>query len=214
MRVDLPRTWPDFYPFALTRVVDGDTVRGRISLPFDHSFEAIVRLKEFYADELDGPFASQGLKAQARLEEWFEDRHVLLKCGKPRLDRYGRVLAFLWSEGKVWSPGAILGGLALTKQEHARRLSLRSGAHRSLRAAQSATRPAGASPIPTVIGTEEVPGCLCGVHLGVCPIHDADLFKSPATGQPGAFQPHPSGATTPRPAPGGNDPRQGASSLT
>jgi hypothetical protein len=118
------RPTPDMWPIDNIRVVDGDTIDAEILLPFNTRTRRMIRLKSFWADELEGPWAAQGLIARQRLWGFLEGKATWIHAGGCRIDRYGRILATLVHEGRLVSGREVLGDLQLTEKCHKDRKDL------------------------------------------------------------------------------------------
>lgn len=106
------------YAIRDVRVIDGDALDVVIVLPFDALINKRVRLKGWWADELEGPWAEAGHRAKARLEEFCKGKPLWIAAGSERCDKYGRVLADLVDGTKFVDPRAVLGDCQLTEREH------------------------------------------------------------------------------------------------
>jgi hypothetical protein len=118
MKTKTLRKTPDIFPLDHIRVVDGDTLLAVIRLPFDVLHEARIRIRDFWADELDGPYATQGLQAQLRLKNFLEGKAVWLHAPSCRKDKFGRVLGHLMHHDRIITGREVLGELQLTEKEH------------------------------------------------------------------------------------------------
>lgn len=112
------RKTPDIFPLEHVRVVDGDTLEADIILPFKVHLRKSIRLKGFWADELDGPYRSQGLAARLRLEHFVADKALWLHAPSCRLDKYGRAVGLLMHGERIISGREVLGELQLTEKDH------------------------------------------------------------------------------------------------
>jgi endonuclease YncB( thermonuclease family) len=121
MKFNQPRVAPDVYPIRNPRAIDGDTLEVEILLPFGMQIQKRIRLKGWWADELDGTYKADGLAARSKLAWFMANNDCWLLCPVIRMDKYGRVLADLWCCGKIVAPQDVLGHLQLTSQEHKRR---------------------------------------------------------------------------------------------
>lgn len=115
------RKTPDIHPLKHIRVVDGDTIEADIILPFDTVVRKRIRIRGWWADELDGPYRSDALEAARRLEEFCKISVIWLHAPSCRLDRYGRALGHLMVGERVVEARDILRELQLTEMEHKRR---------------------------------------------------------------------------------------------
>lgn len=109
------------YAIRDVRVIDGDAIDAVICLPFDALIQKRIRLKGWWADELEGTHAEAGQRAAARLREFVKDRPLWIACGSVRLDKYGRVLADLVEGTAFVDPRAVLGDCQLTERVHKER---------------------------------------------------------------------------------------------
>lgn len=118
MTYNEPETRQKFFSLEEIRVVDGDTIHARIPLAFGQALSARIRLKDWYAAELEGPAAAQGRAAKSLLESWIAQRKVFLFCGSQQNDLHGRILAHLWWNGRIITGEEVLGEMQLTKERH------------------------------------------------------------------------------------------------
>jgi hypothetical protein len=100
------------------RVVDGDTIQADILLPFDTTIQRRIRLKDWWADELEGAWAVEGMRAKMRLESFLEGKAVWLLSPSCRVDKYGRVIGTLMHEERIICAQEVLGELQLTAAVH------------------------------------------------------------------------------------------------
>lgn len=108
----------DSFPILEVRVIDGDTIEALVVLPFDERKRQRIRLKGWWADELRGPFAQQGLTAALRLEKFCKDKALWIVARGHRKDKYGRIVAHLMTAGSIVRPSDVLGDLSLTEKVH------------------------------------------------------------------------------------------------
>jgi len=105
-----------YYKFKLSRVIDGDTIVGEISLGFDLAFKRQhIRLLHINTPEIRGKEKIQGLIAKEYLEELITDKEIIIHSFER--DNFGRILAelFFYNELEWCSANVILlnEGLAL-----------------------------------------------------------------------------------------------------
>jgi hypothetical protein len=112
------RKSPDIYPLTDIRVIDGDTIEARVLLPFETSIIKRVRLKGWWADELNGRWAIDGNRANQRLEGWLEGKAVWLHSPSCRLDRYGRIVGHLMHGEQIITGDVVLKELQLSESVH------------------------------------------------------------------------------------------------
>lgn len=79
--------------FLVTRVIDGDTVE------LENGDR--VRYLAIDAPELGDQNQCYSVEARTRNESLVLGRKIRLEYGKERLDKYGRVLAYVWSDGSM-----------------------------------------------------------------------------------------------------------------
>ncbi len=115
------RRTPDIHPIKHVRVVDGDTLEASIVLPFDTLITKRIRLKGWWADELEGQYAARGREAKRRLEIWTHEKVLWLHAPSCRLDKYGRVVGHLCHDMRIISAREVLGDLQLTEAVHKER---------------------------------------------------------------------------------------------
>lgn len=113
---------PDVYPIENIRVIDGDAIECTILLPFAQMLRTRVRLKGWWADEMQGAHGWEGLQARTRLENWIKGKALWLRCQSERRDRYGRVIAHLMWHEQIVDPKEVLGPYQLTEEVHRQRL--------------------------------------------------------------------------------------------
>lgn len=111
----------DLFPLLNVRVVDGDTVEADIALPFDTNIRKRIRLKGWWADELEGPHAVTGQAAKQRLMFYVSGKALWLFCPAQRLDKYGRIVGDLWHGERIITAQEVLGDLQLTADQHKHR---------------------------------------------------------------------------------------------
>lgn len=112
------RKTPDIYPIEEVRAVDGDTLEARILLPFDCSVMKRIRLKGWWADELEGLYRQQGHRAWHLLHLWCSGKALWLHAPSCRMDKYGRVVAHLIHEGRIINPKDVIGLCQLSEKDH------------------------------------------------------------------------------------------------
>lgn len=133
MKTSVPTKTLGHYEISGARAIDGDTIECVIHLPFQTLISKRVRLAGFWAAELHGPDPAAGQEAKRVLQTFLSANPCTLFSRSERLDKYGRVIATLFSNGKPVDPGAVLGLWQLTEAQHkaqsdaARLLRLRSG---------------------------------------------------------------------------------------
>lgn len=118
MKTKTYRKSAEIHPLEHIRVIDGDTIEADILLPFNTKLRKTIRLRDFWADELDGPFRSSGLGARLALEAFTAGRVFWLHSPSCRMDKYGRVVGFLMEGDRLLSGREVLGGFQLTEAVH------------------------------------------------------------------------------------------------
>lgn len=108
----------ELFPIHDVRVIDGDTIEARIILPLDTSKKQRIRLKGWWADELEGAWNDQGIRSKIALENFCSGKALWIHARGHRLDKYGRLVAHLVYENKPVNPRDVLGALQLTMEEH------------------------------------------------------------------------------------------------
>jgi micrococcal nuclease len=107
-------------PFRVATVIDGDTIK------INRRGQSVtVRVVGIDTPEVSGPYTSQecyGKEASARAKKLLAGRDVWLQAaqGQPSQDRYGRDLAFIFSDGTTDF------GLAMLRDGYAREYKARS----------------------------------------------------------------------------------------
>ena len=124
MKINRTMVEQEFFPLLNPRVIDGDALEATIQLPFGACIIKRIRLKGFWAPEVTGRLSSAGLRASERLYEWIAVRELFIRCNHKRQDRYGRVIAELWSTEGPADPKEVLGDFQLTAEQHKLELDL------------------------------------------------------------------------------------------
>jgi hypothetical protein len=106
------------FPITSVIVVDGDTIKGNVELPFGLSVWRIIRLKGWWAPEPAGASLHQGVAARGCLERFCEGKNLFIYCVGGRMDVYGRIVAHLWHQGAIVKPEWVLGAYQLSKERH------------------------------------------------------------------------------------------------
>lgn len=118
MKIKSYRTTPEVYPLHRVRVIDGDTIEADIVLAFDTRIQRRIRLKGWWADEVDGPFRSSALEATFRLEAYLAEKAIWLHAPSCRVDKYGRVIGHLMYGERIVDPRDVLKELQLSEATH------------------------------------------------------------------------------------------------
>lgn len=118
MKTNQLKLYPEAYAFERAVAVDGDTIRCRIELGFGIHSEQRVRLKGFYAPEMDGGVPEQGLAARERLQAFLDANTLYLRAWGMKVDRYGRTVAELWWIDRAVTAAEVLGALQLSVEAH------------------------------------------------------------------------------------------------
>jgi|HubBroStandDraft_1064217.scaffolds.fasta_scaffold12753_3 endonuclease YncB( thermonuclease family) len=108
----------NLFPISHVRIIDGDTLEATIHLPFEQNLTTRIRLKGWWADELDGPYRGAGLVARFRLESFCDGKALWIQSTSGRKDKYGRIVATLWHSGRIVAGKEVLGDLQLTEATH------------------------------------------------------------------------------------------------
>lgn len=127
MQIKTFRKTPDIHPIENVEVIDGDTIKATILLPFSVSVVKVIRLRDFWADELTGPYCTRAIEARKRLANFLAGKAVWLHSPSARQDRYGRVLGFLMHGERLIGGKEVLGDLQLTENEHKARRDMQKG---------------------------------------------------------------------------------------
>ena len=105
------------FPADVISVYDGDTITTEIRLPFNISRRSKVRLAKIDTPEIRTRSAVEkalGYKARGRMKELCGDRVWLESLGKGKADKYGRVLANLYTlDGEDIAQTLIFEGLGV-----------------------------------------------------------------------------------------------------
>lgn len=88
------------YGFTVTRIIDGDTVEGRLDLGFKLTRDKVrIRLLDVKAPEIRGKEKTAGRVAMLQLQELCpRGSECVLKSIDDKLDSFGRIL------GEIWHP--------------------------------------------------------------------------------------------------------------
>lgn len=124
MKISRLEVRQEFFPIVNVRVIDGDCIEATILLAFGACVIKRIRLKGFWAPEMEGRLAARGVRATQKLTDWVLGRDLFIRCPGCRLDRYGRVLAELWHATGPANPHSILGEDQLTMEQHKQELDL------------------------------------------------------------------------------------------
>lgn len=106
-------------PLRLWRVIDGDSIEAWVELPLSCSLQKRIRLKGFYAPELNGATPTQALAAAQRLKEALDRTNPAIMVRGSREDLHGRLVATLILGGIAANPHEVLGPYQLSERDHA-----------------------------------------------------------------------------------------------
>lgn len=99
------------YAGKVVRVIDGDTLAISVDVGFNTHIEEVVRLRHINAPEVVGETKAEGLAATAALREMLPNGHaVVIHTVKDRNDRWGRLLAEIWTSDGTYVNGAMVAG--------------------------------------------------------------------------------------------------------
>ena len=98
--------------------MDGDTLQAHIILPLGIMAQRRIRLKGFFAPEHHGAAPDLANAAQKLLQAACDGHACHIATHGMREDRYGRIAAVLWIDGKPVDGNAILGNLNLSLDAH------------------------------------------------------------------------------------------------
>lgn len=127
MKLKKMNTFPDAYAFSRGIAVDGDTIRCIIEVGLGIHKEARVRLRGFYAPEINGASPDSGFQAKARLQAFLDGNKLYLLNMGMKIDKYGRTVAALWWADRQVDPSEVLGSLQLTVDQHRADLAIAQG---------------------------------------------------------------------------------------
>lgn len=94
---------PYIYKFTLTRVIDGDTIKGNIDLGFHTQLlNQSIRLINIDTPEIRGPEKEEGLIVKEFVKSFISNKDLRIKSYNK--DSFGRVLAdvFYKSNDNLW----------------------------------------------------------------------------------------------------------------
>jgi endonuclease YncB( thermonuclease family) len=109
---------PQFLEITDLRAIDGDCLDARILLPLGVSVRRRVRIKGFYAPELRGSMPEQAEHARQRLDLAVSCSKCHVQVSGLKEDRYGRLLAVVFINGKPAIAEDVLGPCQLTEEQH------------------------------------------------------------------------------------------------
>jgi micrococcal nuclease len=133
--IQVPQSFPfeTGRSFRVTRVIDGDT----IELTDGTRVRLIGVDTPEYIDGKPQPFAAE---ATTFTRQFLSAQIVQLHFGRQRLDRYNRVLAFVWVEEAFLNEELIRAGLATAETQYDYRSDMKSRFVKAQRTAQAAKR--------------------------------------------------------------------------
>jgi endonuclease YncB( thermonuclease family) len=105
------------------RAIDGDTLQAHLVLPLGILAQRRIRLKTFAAPEHHGANPDMAEGARAKLQNAVDRGKCHIATHGMREDRYGRIAAVLWIDGKPVTGTEILGSLQLSDEEHRREVA-------------------------------------------------------------------------------------------
>jgi hypothetical protein len=100
------------------RAIDGDTIEAVILLPFGAMTSKRIRLKGWWAPEMYGRLARSAWLAKHCLQEFLDANECSIFSRSERTDRYGRVIADLFSGSECVHAYQVIGMQALTEELH------------------------------------------------------------------------------------------------
>lgn len=109
----------DHFQASTCHAVDGDTIIAEINLGFHTTHSARIRLKGFYAPELDGRTPEQGIAARKTLQDALNGHQVTFPKRGARQDNYGRWLLELWIDGQPAIPEGTIWPYQMDERAHA-----------------------------------------------------------------------------------------------
>ena len=121
MKNTSPTDQPGVYAINDIRVIDGDAIEATICLPFETIIRKRIRLRGWWADELQGTHSESGLRSKIRLEAFVASRPLWIHSSSERIDRYGRIVATLLDGTRIVPASEVLGDGQLTEQVHKER---------------------------------------------------------------------------------------------
>lgn len=107
-----------FYVISDVRAIDGDAIEATIQLPFGALVRKRIRLKGWWAPELEGATRAEGLFCKEALQKFCGTNWLFIHCPSQRTDKFGRILAVLWTKDGPVEPEKVLGIWQLTEAQH------------------------------------------------------------------------------------------------
>jgi len=103
-----PQTRPTFgdryvYAARCVKVIDGDTLDLDIDLGFHVTIRQRVRLRGIDTPELRGPDETRANKAATEVTLWTQGVELIIRTERDATDKYGRMLADVWGDGRLGS---------------------------------------------------------------------------------------------------------------
>lgn len=115
-------TIPPHYALTSCRAIDGDAIEALVMLPLGVAVRTRIRLRGFFAPELNGSQPAAAVMAKERLQAALDSHQCHILSRGSREDRYGRLAAYLLLDGRAADPNAILGPCQLSEADHDRDL--------------------------------------------------------------------------------------------
>lgn len=101
---------PELDTVVVTRVLDGDTVE--VNLKGNTVDVRLLLIDTPETIHPDQPVERYGLEASSFAKMYLTGKIVHLEYDGPRLDHYGRILAYLWVDGQIFNQLLLEEGLA------------------------------------------------------------------------------------------------------
>lgn len=97
------------YRAVVRRVIDGDTIVVTVDVGFGIEHTDSIRLLHINAPEMVGESRAEGYAARAALETLIPENHtVLIQTVRDKREKYGRLLANVWTAQDLYVNGAMV----------------------------------------------------------------------------------------------------------
>lgn len=120
MRVKTRNTFPEAFDLIKWRAIDGDTVDALISLPLKTATNRRLRLRGFFAPEMNGQTPDMAIAARDLLAAFLDSKRVWLRGWGMKEDKYGRLVVQIMDDEREVTGAEVLGALQMTEEAHRR----------------------------------------------------------------------------------------------